>query len=151
MKIERFLSQEDAAALSRLAEQLLRLRDVKINPAEQLIELIGSAVLLPVNVERDDCVALHSKVTFREVGSCKLETSVLVCPQQAHEALARVSILAPVALALLGRPLGSIAEVALPFNQVKYLEVVRIEHPGRVGQIAGNSPHGSAAPAASAL
>jgi regulator of nucleoside diphosphate kinase len=128
MKIERFLSQADAATLSRLAEHLLRIREVKANIAEQLIDLIGSSILLPENVQRDDCVALHSEVTFCEVGSSRYETVFLACPQEANDALARVSILAPVALALIGRPLRSVAEVILPFNKVKYVEIVDIKH-----------------------
>lgn len=47
MKIERYLSQEDAATLSRLAEHLLRMGEVNFNFAEQLIELIVDAVRTP--------------------------------------------------------------------------------------------------------
>ncbi|WP_420475477.1 GreA/GreB family elongation factor [Noviherbaspirillum sp. ST9] len=128
MKNERFLSQEDATILCRLAEHLLRMRDVTFNIAEQLIELIGSSILLPENAERSDYVALYSEVTFREVGSMRLETIFLVCPQDTQDALARVSILSPIALALLGRPLGSITAVTLPFFKVRYVEVVGIRH-----------------------
>jgi len=126
MKIERVLSQEDAAVLSRLAENLLRMREVSFNFAEQLIELISSSILLPQNVQRHDCVSLQSEVTFREVGTKHSETVFLVCPQDAHEGLARISILAPLAMALIGRPVGSVAEVVLPFNRVKYLEITGV-------------------------
>lgn len=128
MKNERFLSQEDAAVLCRLAEHLLRMRDVTFNYAEQLIELIGSSILLPENTARNDCVALYSEVNFREVGSMRLETIFLVCPQDTQDSLARVSILAPIALSLLGRPLASITAVVLPFFKVRYVEIVGIKH-----------------------
>lgn len=128
MKIERFLSQKDAGILSRLAERLLRLRDVKINSAEQLVDLISNAILMPENARRKDCVSLYSEVTYREVGTSRLETIFLVCPQETDEALARVSILAPVAMALLGRPVGSIAEITLPFKQVKYVAITDVKH-----------------------
>lgn len=128
MKIERFLSQKDAGILSRLAERLLRLREVKINSAEQLVDLISNAILMPENAQRKDCVALYSEVTYREVGTSRLETIFLVCPQETNEALARVSILAPVAMALLGRPVGSIAEITLPFKQVKYVMITDVKH-----------------------
>jgi len=130
MKIERVLSQEDAAVLSRLAENLLRMREVSFNFAEQLIELISTSVLLPQNVQRHDCVSLQSEVTFREVGTTHSETVLLVCPQDAHEGLARISILAPLAMALIGRPVGSVAEVVLPFNRVKYLEITGVRQLG---------------------
>lgn len=143
MKIERFLSQEDAATLSRLADQLLRMREVNINFAEQLIELISSSILLPENVQRDDCVALHSEVSFREVGASRIETIILVRPQEAQDALARISNLAPVALALIGRPRGSIAEIPFPFNQVKFAEIVDIKHPNKAGHALCNDLGGT--------
>ncbi len=127
MKTDRFLSQEDAATLSRLAEHLLRRRDVNMNFAERLIDLISTSILLPENVRRDDCVALYSKVTYREIGSERRQAIIIVCPNDAQEALARVSILAPLAMSLLGRPAGSIVEVALPFDQVKYVEIVDVQ------------------------
>jgi len=130
MKIERVLSQEDAAVLSRIAENLLRMREVSFNFAEQLIELISTSILLPQNVRRHDCVSLQSEVTFREVGTTHSETVFLVCPQDAHEGLARISILAPLAMALIGRPVGSVAEVVLPFNRVKYVEITDVRHIG---------------------
>jgi regulator of nucleoside diphosphate kinase len=140
MKNERFLSQQDATILCRLAEHLLRMRDVTFNIAEQLIELIGSSILLPENAERNDCVALYSEVTFREVGAMQLETIFIVCPQETQDALVRVSILAPIALALLGRPLGSITAVVLPFFKVRYVEIVAIRHPDGC-RFAVDCPH----------
>lgn len=134
MKIERFLSQDDATTLSQLAEHLLRLRDVKLNFAEPLIEIIETSILLPENVRRDDCVALHSQVTYRDVGSDRSETVVIVCPQDASESLAHISILAPLAMALLGRPVGSSVEVVLPFNRIKLVEIVDVRPAGYAGQ-----------------
>ncbi|OWW21437.1 GreA/GreB family elongation factor [Noviherbaspirillum denitrificans] len=130
MKIERYLSQEDAAILSRLAEHMLRMRDVRINFAEQLIELIGTAILLPENVRRDDCVALNSEVVYRDIEMGRVGTVVIVCPQEANDTLARVSILAPLAMALLGRPVGCIAEVRLPFDKLRHVEIVAVTPPG---------------------
>ncbi|RJF92693.1 GreA/GreB family elongation factor [Noviherbaspirillum saxi] len=127
MKIERFLSQHDASTLSRLAENLLRLRDVKFNHAERLIELITTSILLPENSRRDDYVSLYSTVVYRAVGTSQLKSIVLVCPQDASDVLAKVSLLAPLAMALLGRVVGSIVAVTLPFNQVQYIEIVKVE------------------------
>jgi regulator of nucleoside diphosphate kinase len=127
MKIERFLSQEDAANLSRLAEHLLRVRDVKINFAEKLIDLIATSILLPENAQRKDCVSLHSKVTYRAVGTNDSRSIFIIYPHDANEALARVSILAPLPMSLLGRLTGSIVDVALPFNQVRFIEIMDVQ------------------------
>lgn len=134
MKIQRYLSQDDATTLSQLAEHLLRLRDVRINSAELLIDLIGTSILLPENARRDDCVALHSLVTYRTVGSEQSQAIIIVCPQDASETLARVSILAPLAMALLGRTIGSIVEVVLPFNRLKLVEIVDVRPAGHERQ-----------------
>jgi regulator of nucleoside diphosphate kinase len=127
MKIERYLSQHDAATLSRLAENLLRLRDVKFNHAERIIELITTSILLPENSRRDDYVALYSTVVYRAIGTSQLNSIVIVCPQDASEALAKISLLAPLAMALLGRVVGSVVAVTLPFNQVQYIEIVGVQ------------------------
>jgi regulator of nucleoside diphosphate kinase len=127
MRFERFLTQADASTLSRLAEHLLRVRDVKFNVAERLVELIATAILLPENVVRPDCVSLQSTVTYRVVGTDAHRTVHIACPLDACDALAHVSILAPLAMALVGRPVGSIVEVTLPFNQIQYVEIVDVQ------------------------
>lgn len=145
MKTERILSQEDAAILSRLAEHLLRLREVKENFAESLIDLIGTSILLPENVRRNDCVALYSTVTYRDVGSSLHESTTIVCPQNAHGVLAQVSILSPLAMALLGRIVGSIVEVALPLKQARFVEIIDVQHTGRGKQVLDRDIHGTIA------
>lgn len=126
MKIERYLTQDDAAKLSRLAEQLLRVREVRFNAAESLIELISTSILLPENVQRPDCVSLYSRVKYRHVDSDDVRSIEIVCPHDASDTLARVSILAPLAMALIGRPKNSIVEVHLPFNKVQFIEILDV-------------------------
>ncbi|WP_019143323.1 GreA/GreB family elongation factor [Noviherbaspirillum massiliense] len=126
MKIERYLTQNDAATLSRLAEELLRLRDVKVNAGEKLIELISGSMLLPENVRRKDCVSLYSEVTYCKIGPDDQHTVTIVCPQDANQTLAHVSILAPIAMALIGRKLRSIVEVELPFGNVQFVKILDI-------------------------
>lgn len=127
MKIERYLSQHDAATLSRLAENLLRLRDVKFNHAERIIELITNSILLPENSRRDDYVSLYSTVVYRAIGTSQLNSIVIVCPQDTSDVLAKISLLAPLAIALLGRVVGSVVAVTLPFNQLQYIEIVEVQ------------------------
>lgn len=127
MKIVRFLSQEDAATLSRIAENLLRVRDVHFNCAEKLIELIATSILQPEGCVRSDYVTLNSAVTYRAIGTRQMESIILVSPQDANETLARVSVLSPSAISLIGRVIGSIVEMPAPFNQVQFVEIVDIQ------------------------
>ena len=126
MKTKRFLSHSDATTLSKLAEHLLRERDVKLNFAEMLLDLLATAILLPENVSRPDCVALHSKATYRIIGTNEHSSIVIVCPRDANASLARVSILAPLAIALLGRPVRDIVEVVLPGGKIQFVEVTDV-------------------------
>lgn len=131
MKVERYLSQRDAATLCRLAEQLLRLRDVNLNSAERLLDVISSAILLPEHATRTDCVSLHSEVTYRHVGAQDQSSLVLVCPHDANTALAHMSALAPLALALLGRCVGSIVQVVTGSERIEYVEILAVKHPSQ--------------------
>lgn len=140
MKFERFLTQEDASTLGRLAEQLLRVREVKLNFAEKLIELIACSILLPVNAPRPDCVSLHSTVTYRHVGTDERHTVRITCPRSANDMLAEVSILTPLAMALVGRRVGSIVEVPLPYNRVQYVEIVSVVRDGAQRAVPDVSP-----------
>lgn len=129
MKTERFLSQNDATTLSRLAENMLRMREINFNHAERVIELITTSVLLPETDQRNDFVRLHSGVVYRAVGTVDLHSIVIACPRDANEsnhALSTVSLLTPLAMALIGRVVGSIVAVELPFGQIQYVEVVAV-------------------------
>ena len=127
MTTERYLTQHDATMLSKLAEQLLRTRDVDFNQAEKLIDLIAASILLPENTPRKDCVSLYSRVRYRHVGSKDEQSIVIVCPHDVNETLVRVSILAPLAMALIGRPEGTIVEVELPFNRAQSIEILEVQ------------------------
>jgi len=123
---ERFLCQKDACLLSRLAEAMLRLRDVKFNFADRLVEFLSGAILLPETSTRVDFVRLNTVVTYRAVGSSRREYLAIVCPQDADDVLARVCVLSPAAMAMLGRLVGSIVEIGLPFGRVQYVEIVDV-------------------------
>ena len=126
MHLERYLTQHDAAILSRLAETLLREMDVKFNKGEQLLQILTSAILLPENVQKDDCVSLYSEVLYQRLDTKEQHTVTIVCPYEATPALARISALAPLALALVGVRVNSVVTVELladQFYEAKVLDV----------------------------
>ncbi|MES2534787.1 MAG: GreA/GreB family elongation factor [Pseudomonadota bacterium] len=126
MKIDRYLTQHDASTLSKLAEQLLRVRDVKVNPAENLIDLISTSILLPENIQKKGYVSLNSTVRYRNVHSNDEHSIVIVCPQNVDSTLAHISVLAPLAMALIGQKEGRVVEVELPFNKVQFIEILEV-------------------------
>lgn len=123
---ERFITQRDASTLSRLAEGLLRSRDVKPNLAQRLVDLLSNVIPLPETCTREDHVRLHSAVTYRLVGATGHGSVVIACPQDVGHVLASVSILSPLTMALIGHRVGSIVEVHQPFGKVQYVEIVGI-------------------------
>lgn len=128
MQYERFLSQHDAALLGELAETLMRVRDVKFNTGEKLVEMIASAFIHPADALRHDCVGLASEVTYRPIGDLNTATITIVLPEQANQAMSHVSVLAPVAMALIGRKVNSVVEVELPFGLVKFVQILSVRH-----------------------
>lgn len=126
MKEERYLTQRDAAILSDLAEELLRVRDTGYNAADALVNLLSSAILLPENEPAPNVVQLYSEVLYRRIGSEDLRSVMLVRPGDTNGELARASVLAPLALALLGRRKGDIVDIRLPFNAVQFVEIVGV-------------------------
>jgi regulator of nucleoside diphosphate kinase len=125
----RFLSQKDASTLSTVAESLLRLRSARYNSAEEILDIISSASLVSEGEELPDCVSLYTTVFYNEVGLLEQHSLTIVCPHEANETLGRVSVLAPLALALIGQVKGSIVEVPLPFGQVKFIKLIDVHKP----------------------
>jgi regulator of nucleoside diphosphate kinase len=136
--MNRYLTQQDAALLSRLAENLLRELDFKFNRGEQLVGILTSAILLPENVRRDDCVSLYSEVLYLRLDTNEYHTATIVCPYEASPALAHVSALAPLSLALIGQEINSMAEVELHGGHSYGVRVVAVTNIGRA--VAESSP-----------
>jgi regulator of nucleoside diphosphate kinase len=126
MKFERYLTQHDAAILGRLAEQLLRVRDLKLNAGEQLTELISSAILLPADVSKKNCIRLFSEVHCSKLGSGETFTVTIVSPEDANQSMAWISVLSPIGMALIGRKVNSTIEVQLPFCQTEFVKVLGV-------------------------
>ena len=78
MKNERYLTQNDAATLSRIAEHLLRMGEVEINAGEQLIDIIATSIILPVDVQRKGYVTLcllYTSPSPRDLSTSRMPSS----------------------------------------------------------------------------
>ena len=133
MNFARHLNQDDAAALSRLAEHLFRLGDTEIAMGEALADIVATAVLTPADVRKKNHVGLYAEVKYVRDGD-EMETAVtIVLPQDAQPASGRISILAPLALALIGRRVNELVKVDLPMGKSMTLKIRDVRHPALEG------------------
>jgi regulator of nucleoside diphosphate kinase len=140
MRIGRYLTQYDASILCKLAESLLRLREVDFNAGEKLLEIISASIILPEHVRKKDCVSLFSKVTYSNINPDVSESIELVCPQDANQKLARVSVLSPIGLALIGQKVHTIVNVESPFGSIHHIKIIDVKSLVTVDvELAGSS------------
>ncbi|MBS0309021.1 MAG: GreA/GreB family elongation factor [Proteobacteria bacterium] len=139
MKFERYLNQHDAAILGRLAERLLRVRDLKFNPGEQLTDIISNAILLSANTRKNDCVMLGARVDYCTLGSEEEHAVTIVAPEEADQASGMVSVLAPIGMALIGRKVGSVVEIQLPFGQTEFVRIMDVEKASTTAKASRNN------------
>lgn len=118
------LNRQDAARLQALAEQILHHDGAESAAAERLLDIV-SAALLPD--EAPEHASLHSTVTFVAAGAT--QTITLVEPTEVDPGAARISVLAPVGLALLGRKPDDESEVMLPSGRVEKIRIVAVTQP----------------------
>jgi regulator of nucleoside diphosphate kinase len=133
MNFARHLNQDDATALSRLAEYLFRLGDTEIAMGEALADIVATAVLVPADVRKKNHVGLNAEVKYIRDGD-ETETAVtIVMPQDAQPASGRISILAPLALALIGRRVNELVKVDLPMGKTMTLKICDVRQPAMEG------------------
>ncbi len=122
LKPEIVISADDHTRLSRLAEGLVdRLPDV----AGELLTEVERARVVPPDDLAADIVAMGSSVTYRtETGEQR--TVTLVYPDQADIAQARISILTPVGVALIGLSTGQSMSWITRDGRWRTLTVVRV-------------------------
>jgi regulator of nucleoside diphosphate kinase len=129
MNFVRHLNHEDATTLSRLAEHLFRLGDKEIAMGEVLADIVATAVLTPVDVRKKKNVGLNTEVKYARHDD-ETETAItIVLPQDANPATGRISILAPLALALIGRQVDELVKVDLPMGKTMMLKIRDVRHP----------------------
>ncbi|HWU97543.1 MAG TPA: GreA/GreB family elongation factor [Oxalicibacterium sp.] len=129
MKNQHYLHRRDALRLKQLVDQLLHLDGVEVDAAEQLQEIVAAATMLPDHTGRKDCVALHSLVTYEAITGSASHTIRLVLPQDADPNAARISVLTPIGLALIGRKRNSLIGVNLPSGRIEKIRILAIEQP----------------------
>ena len=131
MTLPRYLQQHDAAVLSRLAAAWLGAGGERACAGARLADILATAILLPESGRTDQYAALYSHVSCRNLGSGERESVFIACPQDANLALAQVSLLTPLALAVLGRACGSVVGIEDPAGGRRAFEILAIAPPVR--------------------
>lgn len=124
----RYLNQKDAIVLQRLAEHQYNLGQAGNTVAEALEDILATAVLVQGDVRKKNCVGLNSMVTYSKCGQTASRFMTIVEPQDANAAESRISVLAPLALALIGRKINEIIKVQLPFGEIVTLKILDVAH-----------------------
>lgn len=112
-----FVTDQDFHRLSALVSQ-------SAGPwAEALEEELGRAHVISQKDIPNNVVTMNSKVVFYDEASGKESEVTLVYPSDADLAAGRISILAPVGIALLGLRVGQSIDWKMPNGSVKNLKV----------------------------
>lgn len=124
-----YLSQRDLAVLHRFVrEHELDARGGNA-AGRRLAALLATALPLPEREDTRQRVTLGATVHYRPVGACDSSSLVIACPYDAHALLARVTILSPLALGLLGHAEGCTVAIELPHGRSLQVEIVGVESP----------------------
>ena len=116
-----YVTDQDLARLQELAEGLGRRPE-----AETLQEELGRAVVVPQELIPPDVVTMNSRVRFEDLDSGKEMEVTLVYPRRANLDEGRLSVMAPVGMALIGLSVGQHIEWPLPRGGVKRLKILPV-------------------------
>lgn len=112
--------------LEALASAMMR-RSPEVG--ERLMDEIARAKLVAPDKLRDDVVTIGSQVTYRDLASARLQTVIVVYPEDADIEQQRISVLTPVGVALLGLSPGATISWVTRDDETRQLEVVSVERP----------------------
>lgn len=109
--------------LEALANSMMR-RSPEVG--ERLMDEIARAKLVAPEKLRGDIVTIGSEVTYRDLGSDRVQTVILTYPEEADIDLHRISVLTPIGVALLGLSAGAAISWVTRDDETRTLEVVKV-------------------------
>ncbi len=118
-------TQDDLWHLAQLIECALRFQPIGHPHLAELKEELNTARVVAQEKMPSDIVTLNSEVRMRDLDSGHERVYKVVFPRDAHLSDNRISVLAPVGTALLGRRAGEILELSTPIG-VKHLKVEEV-------------------------
>ncbi|WP_291731458.1 nucleoside diphosphate kinase regulator [Leisingera sp. F5] len=120
------INADDLAHIEALAEGAF-----SRNPAlaDRLLEELGRARVVPSDQMPQNVIGIGSHVTFRDEATGQERAVTLVYPENADIARQRVSVMAPIGVALLGLAEGAAFHWDTRSHQRRMLTVIRVEGP----------------------
>ena len=118
------LTNDDLVRLRALVQR--HLEGPEGAAAEMLEAELDRAQVVEQSEVAADIVTMRSKVVFEDVETGKQQEAVLVYPEEADLSRSRISVLAPVGMALLGISRGQSISWPLPGARTRTLRVVSI-------------------------
>lgn len=123
-----------APALRITAEDMTRLRTLvqlalegsKAEAAEQLELELDRAMVVPQGQIPPDVVTMRSRILFEDVETGRRREATLVYPEEASIDQSRLSILAPVGVAVLGLKVGDTIQWPLPNARLARLRIIEV-------------------------
>ncbi len=122
-----YITSEDLQVLQKLVAE--RLRAAKKTPVSlhKLEGELNRATVVDTDGLPPDVVALHSRVSLRDLETGEVEEWVLTLPEHADPSRQRLSILAPVGTGILGFAEGDEIEWETP-GGVRRLRIEKVAH-----------------------
>ena len=128
--METYMTNRNEIIISK--EQFKKISDLILNnptpAAEQLEEELGRAIVVEDHQIPQNIVMMNSQVTFVEIESGKKNTVTLVYPNESNINENKVSILAPIGIALIGLSVGQNIEWILPTGKKSNYQVIEVKH-----------------------
>ncbi|AWD23605.1 nucleoside diphosphate kinase regulator [Fuscovulum blasticum] len=121
-----YLDKSLVGRLEALAASVMR-RSPEVG--ERLIDEIARAKLVAPATMRSDVVTIGSEVTYRDLGTARLNTVSVVYPEDADIEKGRISVLTPVGVALLGLSPGAEISWTTRDDATRQLLVVKVTPP----------------------
>jgi regulator of nucleoside diphosphate kinase len=125
---ELFVSASDVERLAAMIAGQRRVRSLEPDPTDELTDLLMEARLLESERLPEDCVRMHSTVTYVEQPGGMQRTVTLEYPEDADAAQGKVSVLSPIGLALIGRKVGAVIAPAMPNGRAMTIRIRAVDH-----------------------
>jgi regulator of nucleoside diphosphate kinase len=108
------ITHSDMSRLRRLLESALNFLRRDRPYLETLEQELANARVVPTEKIPPDVVVLNSRVRIRDLNTDKQMVYTLVFPRDSHAGEDRLSVLAPIGTAVLGRRAGDVVECRTP-------------------------------------
>lgn len=115
-----FITTTDFERLSNLVTTLKNFN------TDELEEELGRAHVIPEEELPFPVVTMNSTIEFRDLDSGLIQTMTLVYPGEADLAKGKVSIIAPIGMALIGLRIDDVISWPVPSGHSRKLKVVSI-------------------------